>query len=122
MICGGNYRDATAFNKDRNGGCAGCAVTATDTCAFISPEANGAKWTYETMASPRVMPDAVLLLDDTVLIVNGAQKGFQGLRQPYASQPVLQPELYSTNMPVGRRCDFCSCCCVSAVVTPSRSM
>ena len=52
---------------------------------------------------PRVMPDAVLLLDDTILIANGAGKGFQGLSQGYASQGVTRPALYDTRKPVGSR-------------------
>ena len=49
------------------------------------------------------MPDAVLLVDDTVLIVNGAQRGFQGLKPTYASNPVRTPMLYDTTKPVGSR-------------------
>ena len=51
----------------------------------------------------RVMPDAVLLLDDVVLVCNGAAKGFQGLKQNYASVPQLKPLLYDTRLPVGQR-------------------
>ena len=51
----------------------------------------------------RVMPDAVLLLDDTILITNGAGKGFQGLSQGYASQGITRPALYDTRKAVGSR-------------------
>ena len=49
------------------------------------------------------MPDAVLLLDDTILITNGAGVGFQGLSQTYASSPVTIPVVYDTRAEVGQR-------------------
>ena len=51
----------------------------------------------------RVMPDAVLLLDDTILIANGAGMGFQGLNQQFATQGVTKPVLYDVRKPVGQR-------------------
>ena len=50
------------------------------------------------------MPDAVLLLDDTILITNGAGTGFQALNQGYATQGVTKPVLYDTRKKTGRRC------------------
>ena len=49
------------------------------------------------------MPDAVLLLDDTIVIMNGAEQGFQGLSQQYASKAVTQPVLYDTRKAAGQR-------------------
>ena len=49
------------------------------------------------------MPDAVLLLDDTIAILNGAGVGFQGLDQTYATKPVTQPCLYDTRKDIGKR-------------------
>lgn len=108
LICGGNFNNATSSNINAQKRCAGCGVVATDTCAFIQPEAGVATWTYEKMISSgksagRVMPDAVLLLDDVVLICNGAAKGFQGLKQNYASVPQMKPLLYDTRLAVGQR-------------------
>ena len=51
----------------------------------------------------RVMPDAVLLLDDMVLICNGGGKGFQGLKPTYAGLPHRQPVLYDTTATIGSR-------------------
>lgn len=47
---------------------------------------------------PRVMGDAVLLADGNLLIINGAQRGFQGLtnRGGYGRDPQLQPLIYNT--------------------------
>ena len=57
----------------------------------------------ERMVDARVMPDAVLLLDDTMLIANGAGRGFQGLKQIYAGNARTKPMIYDPNRPVGRR-------------------
>lgn len=45
---------------------------------------------------PRVMGDAVLLADGSMLVINGAQRGFQGLtnRGGFGRDPQLQPLLY----------------------------
>ena len=51
----------------------------------------------------RVMPDAVLLVDDVVLIINGAQKGFEGLKPTYATCTTRVPHLYNTSAPLGSR-------------------
>ena len=53
--------------------------------------------------SLRVMTDAVLLVDDVILIINGAQKGFEGLKPTYASVSTRVPHLYNTAAPVGKR-------------------
>ena len=49
------------------------------------------------------MPDAVLLLDDTILIINGAGTGFQALNPSYALQGITKPALYDTRKRAGRR-------------------
>jgi hypothetical protein len=61
---------------------------------------------YETMSSPRLFADAVLLPNGKVLIVNGAKKGMPagtieggGL----AKEPNYQALLYDPDLPPGRR-------------------
>lgn len=51
---------------------------------------------YPAFTTARVMGDAVLLADGNLLIINGAQRGFQGLtnRGGFGRDPQLQPLLY----------------------------
>ena len=58
---------------------------------------------FPPVPSLRVMPDAVLLVDGAVLIINGAQKGFEGLKPTYASVTTRVPHLYNTSAPFGTR-------------------
>ncbi|GJP84940.1 hypothetical protein CLOP_g14986 [Closterium sp. NIES-67] len=104
LICGGSSSKADLANRDnRTGACLGCAAPATATCGLIAPMDRNPKWTYEIMPVARVMPDAVLLLDGTVLICNGGRRGFQGLKQTYAGGDVRSPVIYSPNSRAGSR-------------------
>ncbi|CAI5490571.1 unnamed protein product [Closterium sp. Naga37s-1] len=104
LICGGSSSAADLTNRDnRTGACLGCAAPATATCGLISPMDPNPKWTYEIMPVARVMPDAVLLLDGTVLICNGGRRGFQGLKQSYAGGDVRTPVIYTPTNPPGKR-------------------
>jgi len=49
-------------------------------------------WVMETMPTPRVMPDMVLLPNGNVIILNGAMNGTAGWEN--AANPVLHPVLY----------------------------
>ncbi|KAI8811444.1 hypothetical protein BJ742DRAFT_674944, partial [Cladochytrium replicatum] len=51
------------------------ASFASKSCSRIAPEEPNPHWLDEDMPIPRVMGDAVLLPDGTVLFVNGAKKG-----------------------------------------------
>ena len=64
------------------------------------------------MPDPRVMPDAVLLPDGKVLIVNGGKSGIAGygnvlgqVGQSNADNPVFTPVLYDPSAPAGKRFD-----------------
>ncbi|CAI5514210.1 unnamed protein product [Closterium sp. Naga37s-1] len=104
LICGGSSSQADLTNRDnRTGACLGCAAPATATCGLIAPMDPNPTWTYEIMPVARVMPDAVLLLDGTVLICNGGRRGFQGLKQTYAGGDVRTPVIYTPTNAAGRR-------------------
>jgi hypothetical protein len=45
------------------------------TCGTIEPLANNPQWEYGDMIGPRVMPDIVLLPNEEVLLINGANLG-----------------------------------------------
>ncbi|CAE7085530.1 unnamed protein product [Rhizoctonia solani] len=69
-----------------------------------------AGWRVEEMPDPRVMPDAVLLPDGRVVMVNGGRKGIAGygnvklqVGSSNADDPVFTPVLYDPKAPAGRR-------------------
>lgn len=65
MICGGgSYQDITS--------------PADASCGLISPEAATPTWEMDTMPQGRVMVEGVLLPDEKVLWLNGANRGAQG--------------------------------------------
>jgi hypothetical protein len=81
MLIGGGSR----MNADEN-------TPATDTCEILDFSINPLAWRYaRSMPHPRVLPDAVLLPDGTVLIVNGSRTGKADL----AKEPVLPADLYN---------------------------
>eukprot|EP00897_Mesotaenium_endlicherianum_P008146 jgi/Mesen1/735/ME000110S_11002 len=93
VICGGN--SGTAYNNPK--------VQATADCGRIAPDSDNPTWESDTMPFPRLMLDSVVLVDGTVLIINGAQYGFQQLTQVSATTPTLQPVLYDPKQPLGQR-------------------
>ena len=105
IICGGadTSRNDIVSSQGGGNGCPACYHGASDSCGSIHPDDNHPGWTMERMVDARVMPDAVLLLDDTMLIANGAGRGFQGLKQIYASNARTKPMIYDPNRPVGGR-------------------
>ncbi|CAE6469570.1 unnamed protein product, partial [Rhizoctonia solani] len=69
-----------------------------------------AGWSYDTMPEGRVMADAVILPDGTVLVVNGAKTGTAGygnvpdqIGQSNADNPAFTPVLYNPAAPAGSR-------------------
>jgi hypothetical protein len=65
---------------------------ATATCEMLDLSASSPAWApAPSMAHPRVMPDAVLLPDGTVLVVNGSRAGVAD----DAIDPVYAAELYN---------------------------
>jgi hypothetical protein len=66
-------------------------AAATDTCELLDVEDAPLRWQAAAqMAHPRVMPDAVLLPDGTVLVVNGSRAGWSH----DANQPVYEAEIF----------------------------
>ena len=64
---------------------------ATNTCEILDLEDTELRWrSVAAMANPRVMPDAVLLPDGTVLVVNGSAAGWAH----DANQPVFEAECF----------------------------
>ncbi|KAG2454376.1 hypothetical protein HYH02_001399 [Chlamydomonas schloesseri] len=64
-------------------------------------------WQYENMIMGRVMPDAVLLPNGKVVILNGANTGLAGDSasggESRANFPILYAELYDPDKPLGDR-------------------
>lgn len=80
MICGGGEIDELSSPTD-------------DSCGIIKPMAKDAKWTITKMpGGGRVMVEGVLLLDGTILWLNGAAEGCQGFGT--ASKPQLDALIY----------------------------
>ncbi|KAJ3358350.1 hypothetical protein HDU91_005245 [Kappamyces sp. JEL0680] len=92
MICGGNYQSS------RN---------ASAACMKINPDDSSPSWiVLENMPNPRLMPDAVLMPDGTVLMVNGLLNGQAGGNQgqvEYAQGPVYATDLFDPAAPSGKR-------------------
>jgi len=88
MICGGgSYQDITS--------------PADASCGLISPEAATPTWEMDNMPQGRVMVEGVLLPDEKVLWLNGANRGAQGFL--LADNPTLAALLYDPARPIGQR-------------------
>ncbi|CAH9127265.1 unnamed protein product [Cuscuta epithymum] len=95
MVCGG--AKAVAFESAKNGS----FLRALDTCGRIVITDPNPQWVMETMPSPRLMGDMVMLPNGNVLILNGASSGSAGWE--YARDPVLNPVLYRPDGKIGAR-------------------
>ncbi|KAH6795198.1 glyoxal oxidase-related protein [Perilla frutescens var. hirtella] len=95
LVCGGapNGSYVSANN--------GKFVEALDTCGRIRTQDQNPQWVMETMPSPRVMGDMVLLPNGDVLIINGAGSGTAGWE--LGRDPVLSPIIYRPDNQVGSR-------------------
>ncbi|KZT56997.1 copper radical oxidase [Calocera cornea HHB12733] len=107
MICGGSTVDDTMPGYEMSS-----QTPASDQCVRMTLTRAGmaAGWEVDHMPAPRVMPDAVLLPDGKVAIVNGGRTGIAGygnvkgqIGQSNADNPVFQPVLYDPDMPLGQR-------------------
>lgn len=88
VICGGGaYQDITSPTDP--------------SCGRISPLANGANWEMDSMPEGRGMVEGTLLLDGTVIWLNGGNLGAQGFG--LMADPTLEALLYSPDMPLGQR-------------------
>ncbi|KAJ9608374.1 hypothetical protein H2200_007362 [Cladophialophora chaetospira] len=82
MICGGGL--AQAFDS-----------LCDNSCGRLKPMSQEPLWHLTFMPEPRGMVEGVLLLDGTVLWINGCQKGAQGFG--LASDPALEALIYDPN-------------------------
>lgn len=81
MICGGGQIDSEKSPTD-------------DSCGIIKPMSSNPEWHMTKMpGGGRIMVEGVLLLDETVLWLNGAQLGCQGFGT--ASVPALTALVYN---------------------------
>ena len=88
IICGGGpYQDLSA---------------PTDaSCGRIQPFSGNPTWEMDSMPEGRCMVEGNLLLDGTVLFLNGANRGAQGFGE--ATKPTLDALIYDPNQPLGSR-------------------
>jgi len=109
MYCGGtNLQDS----QWQQAGLALINITADSSCIKISP-ATSLEWEEEDyLPEGRVMGNAILLPDGTVLVVNGALRGVAGysdVTQPWnngdslADSPVYTPVIFDQTRPAGQR-------------------
>ncbi|KZW01402.1 hypothetical protein EXIGLDRAFT_603030 [Exidia glandulosa HHB12029] len=107
LLCGGS-----ASSDSANPGTQSTQDVASAQCARLEISIAGirAGWQVEQMPGPRVMPDAVLMPDGKVLIVNGARTGYSGYGNvrgqvgvSNADNPVQLPVLYDPAARVGTR-------------------
>ncbi|GMN41773.1 hypothetical protein TIFTF001_011003 [Ficus carica] len=96
MICGGS--PPGAFNMSNK---ARVFLPAARSCGRLRVTDLDPKWKIENMPMPRVMPDMLLLPTGDVIIINGAGNGTAGWND--AVNPVLNPVLYRSGRPYGRR-------------------
>ncbi|XP_026395351.1 aldehyde oxidase GLOX-like isoform X2 [Papaver somniferum] len=96
LICGGAPKGSYAQAKKRIS-----YLTALRTCGRMKITDSSPQWFVESMPTPRVMGDMVLLPDGSVLILNGASSGTAGWG--FARNPVLSPVIYRPDNAVGSR-------------------
>jgi Glyoxal oxidase N-terminus/Domain of unknown function (DUF1929) len=88
IICGGGpYQDITA---------------PTDaSCGRIQPYSANPTWELDAMPEGRCMVEGNLLLDGTVLFLNGVNQGAEGFGE--ATNPTYEALIYNPNQPLGSR-------------------
>ncbi|KAF8530540.1 glyoxal oxidase N-terminus-domain-containing protein [Hysterangium stoloniferum] len=108
LVCGGTNASDTIPSESLSS-----QDPASDQCSRIVATPEGIKqgWQVEHMINPRMMPEMILLPNGQVLITNGAQTGYAAIGSvggaidgsSNADHPVLTPELYTPNAPLGQR-------------------
>ena len=93
MVCGGA---ATGASETSN-----TAAPASATCGRIVPTAGNAKWAMENMPIRRTMGDMINVPTGEIMIINGAQNGYQGWAK--ARNPVLNPIKYNGDASPSKR-------------------
>ncbi|KAK7062811.1 hypothetical protein VNI00_000304 [Paramarasmius palmivorus] len=107
MICGGSTvsdRVSASSLSSQTPASAQCSRMVLNSAGIA------AGWKVETMPVPRIMPELILLPDQRVLIVNGAQSGVAGygnvgdqIGQSNADHPALTPVIYDPAAAAGSR-------------------
>ncbi|KAJ3337502.1 hypothetical protein HDU93_000995 [Gonapodya sp. JEL0774] len=90
IVCGGGHPDLWIEQPG------------TNTCGIITPEAANPTWdTSESAPQARVMVHPTILVDGSIIFINGAAQGHQGWES--AKTPVLAPDIYLPSAPKGKR-------------------
>ncbi|XP_022754160.1 aldehyde oxidase GLOX1-like [Durio zibethinus] len=89
LICGGTSHEAFTLADLKR---PKVFVPANKDCARIDITKRNGKWKIQTMPSPRIMGDAVVLPTGDVLLINGAQSGSAGWDD--ARDPNFTPVVY----------------------------
>ncbi|KAL0071197.1 hypothetical protein AAF712_001762 [Marasmius tenuissimus] len=107
MICGGSTisdRTSASSMSSQTPASAQCSRMVLNTAGIA------AGWKVESMPTPRIMPELILLPDGRVLIVNGAQTGVAGygnvgdqVGQSNADNPAFTPVVYDPTASAGSR-------------------
>ncbi|KAG8713414.1 hypothetical protein FRC08_013276 [Ceratobasidium sp. 394] len=107
LLCGGSQLDPTLKENEVR---AQSPTSAQCSRLVLTPAGIAAGWKVESMPYGRVMPDATILPDGKILIVNGAKTGTAGygnvpdqVGQSNADNPAFQPLLYDPAAPAGSR-------------------
>ncbi|XP_049359835.1 aldehyde oxidase GLOX-like [Solanum verrucosum] len=90
MVCGGAPRRAYGLTANM------VYMKALSSCGRISVSDDHGRWKMETMPTPRVMSDMIILPNGDILIINGASRGTAGWDN--ARSPVTRPVIYRPNM------------------------
>jgi len=106
LFCGGANLQPSQWGTDWNM----AAYPTSNSCVNITPD-NSTTWvTDDPLPQGRTMGNFVLLPDQTVFLVNGANTGVAGygndswaIGHSYANNPVYQPTIYNPTAPAGSR-------------------
>ncbi|KAF5352218.1 hypothetical protein D9758_009233 [Tetrapyrgos nigripes] len=110
LACGGSNTTDDFTNAEANR--LSSQDPASNQCSRIvlTPEGIDQGWIVETMPEGRIMPEAILMPNGQVLIINGGSTGYAAtatVRDPVgrsnADHPVFTPLLYDPSAPLGSR-------------------
>ena len=95
LVCGGTRHDAYYRASKK------VFEPALQDCARIRINSAKPRWKIETMPTPRVMSDTVILPNGDILLVNGGKRGCSGWG--YGKDPNFAPTLYKPRAARGKR-------------------
>ncbi|KAJ0243877.1 Uncharacterized protein HA466_0198660 [Hirschfeldia incana] len=95
LVCGGTKHDAYYRASKK------IFEPALQDCARIRINSAKPRWKVETMPTPRVMSDTVILPSGDILLVNGGKRGCSGWG--YGKDPNFAPTLYKPRAARGKR-------------------